>query len=81
MMVPSINCPPDITVQSGLDCKAAANWKEPSTSDNCSNVTNFKVTWQSGSTFDNWEYPCGYYTAIDACGNSSNCSFNITVMN
>ncbi|MBK9962418.1 MAG: HYR domain-containing protein [Saprospiraceae bacterium] len=76
-MSPSISCPPDITVQSGLDCKAVVNWNEPSTSDNCSNVI-LSSSHQSGSTFDIGN-TLVVYTATDACGHSSSCSFNITV--
>jgi hypothetical protein len=75
---PSITCPANITVQSGPDCTGTASWNDPVTSDNCSSVS------LSGSHGNGTSgFPIGttniYYTAFDACGNSSNCSFTVTV--
>ncbi len=75
---PSITCPANITVQSGPDCTGTATWNDPVTSDNCSSVS-LSGSHGNGSS----GFPIGttniYYTAFDACNNSSNCSFTVTV--
>lgn len=58
-------------------CTAVVNWNDATATDACSQVV-FTSTIASGSTF-----PLGttlvVITATDACGNSSDCNFNITV--
>gem|GEM_PF-3392249 len=65
-------CPGDIT-----SCGAVVNWTEPTASDNCG-LLSFTSDYQPGSTF-----PPGTtkvtYTAKDIHGNTSTCSFNVTV--
>jgi len=71
-------CPNNIVVNSAEACSAAVNWVAPTASDNCPGVllTSSNVP---GSTF-----PVGLnnvsYTATDASGNVTNCSFTITVL-
>lgn len=69
-------CPSNIIANANAACEAVVTWTVPTASDNCS-VT-LTSTHQSGTTF-----PFGTtqvkYTAVDASGNSSTCSFNITV--
>lgn len=80
---PTIVCPANITVSTNSHC-GIAQWTEPKATDNCGNVT-IKMTsapvagWQNGSCF-----PIGTttitYTATDDKGNSTSCSFDITVI-
>ena len=71
------NCPSDITVTGGADCDAVVNWIAPTTLDNCSSVT-LTSNFASGSAF--WEGTTTVtYTASDACGNTSSCSFDVLV--
>ena len=72
---PSIyNCPHDVTLDIN---NSNYTWDLPTASDNCSTVT-IESSHPNGSTF-----PLGVtkvvYTATDDCGNSSTCSFEITV--
>ncbi len=80
---PSIlNCPANITRSNTLNqCQSVATWTEPSALDNCTSSGN--IVWTkshlSGSVF-----PVGTttvtYEAEDEAGNSSTCSFTITVL-
>ena len=72
------DCPADIVVSiSGSGCEEAVNWTAPTAEDNCIIVA-FTSTSSPGDTF-----PMGSttvtYTATDASGNFSTCSFNVTV--
>ncbi len=71
------NCPADISLLGDINCQAVATWVAPVSSDNCGAPT-VSTTHPSGSTFN-----CGTttvtYTFTDACGNSTSCSFNVTV--
>ena len=76
-----ISCPADITAFADADgCVANVNWAPPTVSDNCS-VVSFTNDRPAGSEHI---FPIGStvvtYTAIDGCGNSSSCSFTVTVM-
>ncbi len=72
------NCPADITVTGTVDCDAVVNWSAPTTQDDCSSVT-LTSNFASGSAF--WEGTTTVvYTASDACGNASTCSFDVTVV-
>ena len=66
------DCPADI-----VTCDPLVTWSEPSASDNCA-VVSFTSSHTSGSQF-----PIGTtvvtYTAVDAAGNQTVCSFNVTV--
>jgi len=76
---PSIDgCPDDIsqTADSGL-CSAVVSWTPPTAADNCL-LESLTSTHAPGDVF-----PVGTttvtYTAVDACGNETECSFSITV--
>ena len=70
------NCPADISVAANASCNAIVTWVAPQASDNCS-VT-LTSTHLPGSTF-----PLGTtqvrYRAVDASGNTSECTFNVVV--
>jgi gliding motility-associated-like protein len=70
------NCPSDITLNGDTNCQANAVWSAPSVVDDCMfTVTSTRL---SGSSF-----PVGVttviFTAVDASGNTSTCSFTVTV--
>ena len=72
------NCPADITQDSDAGvCEAVVTWAAPTASDNCA-VTTFTSTHDSGDTF-----PVGSttvtYTATDAAGNTTTCTFDVIV--
>ncbi|MEM6725050.1 MAG: HYR domain-containing protein, partial [Bacteroidota bacterium] len=72
------NCPADIVQNYDLGvCEAAVTWSVPTASDNCSNVQ-VSSSASPGATF-----PIGttavVYTFTDIIGNSTICSFNVTV--
>ncbi len=72
-------CPTNMTVPANTaGCSAIVNWSSPVATDNCSATLN--STHVSGSVF-----PLGtttvMYTATDPAGNSSTCSFDVTVVN
>jgi hypothetical protein len=71
-------CPKDITAQPDPNCHACIFWTPPTATDNCSGVT------VSASHQPGFAFPEGVttvtYTFTDACGNSSYCSFKITVL-
>lgn len=71
------NCPSDIIVPAGSNCKAAVTWIEPTVSDNC------LISTSSKGHNPNDEFSIGTtlvtYTATDASGNTETCSFNVTV--
>lgn len=70
-------CPANINLFAATNCKAVATWTAPTTSDNCS-VSSFTSTHTSGSEF-NLGTTTITYVATDAAGNSSTCSFVVTV--
>ena len=74
---PLIYCGPDIYILADSnDCNPIVFWDEPSASDNCS----FTIT---SSHIAGDHFPIGSttvsYTVTDSSGNSSSCSFNVTV--
>ncbi len=71
------NCPQDITVQVGSECEGIVNYTEPSASDNCELIS-FTGSHSSGDIF-NIGATTVQYTATDVCGNTSQCSFSITI--
>ena len=78
VVAPTIaGCPSNIT-QSTNGSSANVSWTPPTASDNCTNSPSLTSTHQPGSSF-----PIGsttvIYTAMDNAGNSSNCSFTVTV--
>ena len=68
------NCPDDISLEPE---DATYTWTLPTASDNCTSVT-LESTHDNGSTFPEGETTVTY-TATDDNGNSSTCSFIITV--
>ncbi|WP_242135710.1 HYR domain-containing protein, partial [Aestuariivivens marinum] len=71
-------CPADISQgNDATSCNAVVTWTEPTASDNCG-VTSFTSTHSPGDTFSLGTTTVTY-TAMDATGNTSTCSFDITV--
>ena len=71
-------CPGDITIGNDpLNCSATVTWVEPAAIDNVA-VTRFATSKRSGSLFDVGQ-TIVTYTAEDAAGNMSSCSFTVTV--
>ena len=73
------NCPSNITVSStGGACSEVVTWNEPNYNDNCQTIS-LSSNYASGSVFNEGTTTV-VYTATDACGNVSHCSFNVTVV-
>ena len=70
-------CPSNITVNANVSCQAIVNWTLPTVSDNCAGPT-LTSTKNPGTAF-NLGTTLVTYTATDAAGNTSTCSFNVTV--
>ena len=70
-------CPSNITVSANASCQAVVNWTAPTASDNCTGVT-LTTTKNPGTVFNLGTTPVTY-TATDAAGNTSTCSFNVMV--
>jgi len=72
-------CPTNINLNASVSCDAVATWTAPTVTDNCTGATITQTAGSaSGSTF-----PLGTttitYTATDAAGNTSTCSFDVVV--
>ncbi len=75
---PSIyTCPADIIVQVDNGCEKVVTWAVPGVFDNCQNVS-LTSSHTPGDTFSIGTTTVTYI-ATDASGNTSNCSFNVTV--
>ena len=76
------NCPSNIALTTAGTC-ANASWTAPTASDNCSTPTLSFVTSPTAGLTNGGCYPIGTttitYTATDAKGNTSTCSFTVTV--
>ncbi len=75
-------CPADITRSNTLDeCQSVVSWTEPSALDNCTSVGNIVWT-KSHDPGDVFAVGTTLvtYSAEDEAGNSSNCTFNVTVL-
>jgi hypothetical protein len=59
-------------------CTPTYTWTEPTATDNCSGVSVTRTGPAPGSTFDNGSTVLITYTATDAAGNSSSCSFTVS---
>ncbi len=70
-------CPANITVTSS-STGAVAQWTAPTATDNCS-TPSVSSTYVMGTSFPIGTTPITY-TAKDAAGNTSNCTFNVTVV-
>ncbi len=77
---PVINsCPSDITIAAPAgDCVLAVNWTPPAISDPCDQFT-FTASHNPLDEFPVGETTTVTYIATDASGNSTECSFDITV--
>jgi gliding motility-associated-like protein len=73
-----IGCPSNITVNANASCQAIVNWTAPTVSDNCGGTLTLNTTKNPGTVF-NLGTTIVTYTAADAAGNTSTCSFNVTV--
>jgi len=76
---PTVDCPTDINLETTIStCDAIATWTVPVFTDNCGEIVEETNTHNSGDTF-----PIGTttvtYTATDATGNMTECSFDVTV--
>ena len=75
-IAPIITCPAHIRLSA---CESIATWATPAASDNCSGVTVIQASGPvSGSSFANGTTTTISYTATDASGNQTNCSFTVT---
>ncbi|QTN38259.1 HYR domain-containing protein [Cryomorphaceae bacterium] len=77
---PVLSCPSNITVSStGSSCNAIVSYPFPTATDNCPGQVTIAQSGNSSSGI----YPVGTtsitFTATDASGNTSTCSFSITV--
>jgi gliding motility-associated-like protein len=76
---PVINgCPTTITVIANASCQAVVNWTAPTLTDNCPGATLISNK-TSGSVFSKGTTAV-IYTATDAAGNTTTCSFVVTVV-
>ncbi|MFK8008924.1 MAG: HYR domain-containing protein [Saprospiraceae bacterium] len=73
------NCPTDMTIPSGISCDTIVTWTEPTVTDNCDNNVNIVVFPALGTAFMAGTTTVTY-TATDASGNISTCSFDVTVV-
>jgi large repetitive protein len=72
-----VNCPTDIVLYTDT-CTALATWIEPQATDNCESVT-VVPNIPSGTVFPETTTTV-VYTASDIWGNTTTCSFNVTVI-
>lgn len=77
---PVVTCPADVTVSAAAgQCSAIVNYSSATATDNCSTPTVTQTLGlQSGSLFPVGTTPVTF-TATDASGNTSTCTFNVTV--
>ncbi len=77
---PVIDCPADIVIDANAnDCSAIVSWTDPVITDNCS-VGEISSSHNSGDQFPEGTTIVSY-KVTDASGNSSSCSFSVTVNN
>jgi len=73
------NCPTDITIITGDNCGAIAEWIPPTATDNCNSPITPSANFDSGDSFALGTTEV-VYTASDDAGNEVTCSFNVTVV-
>ena len=84
--VPSfVYCPSDIAVNtSSTSCSTPVSWTSPVASDNCSSPLLSATDQYGNSIYNGSVFNQGLttvtYTATDDCGNTAQCSFNVTVV-
>ena len=71
-------CPSNITVNANASCQATVSWTVPTVSENCGGGLTLTTTKNPGTVFG-LGTTVVTYTATDAAGNSSTCSFNVIV--
>ncbi len=71
------NCPENITIDSNCDI---VQWEEPIAQDNCT-ITTLSSDYRPGFSDFEQGNTLVTYTAADACGNVSECSFLVNVLN
>ena len=82
---PVITCPADITIGTeSTSCDAIVNLPLATATDDCSDFS-FNVSWGFGTGYGPFSgIPIGEYevtyTATDLCGNTSNCTMTVTVI-
>ncbi len=74
-----VNCPVDINVNTDPSvCGAIVTWQEPTATDNCAVLVLESSPLVSGDLFPAETTPVTY-TAVDAVGNVTECTFNVKV--
>jgi hypothetical protein len=79
--MPTITCPPNLTLEPTCPSGAVATWTVPVGTDNCEAAS----TSQTAGPANGSVFPIGVtttvsYTAIDASGNQTSCGFSVTVL-
>jgi len=77
---PSITCPANITLEPTCPNGAAASWVAPTGSDNCSGAATTQTAGPASGTVFPIATTSITYTVTDAYGNSTSCSFTVTVL-
>jgi gliding motility-associated-like protein len=77
---PEITCPENIEVDAGIECSTVVNFPDATATDNCGVASII----QTNGPLSGSEFPIGITTvsfeAVDDQGNSSACSFTVTVI-
>ena len=72
------DCPTNMTISLGVNCDTIVTWTEPTITDNCDNNVSVVASPPLGTVFMAGTTTVTY-TATDASGNVSTCSFDVTV--
>jgi gliding motility-associated-like protein len=78
--LPSITCPTNLTLNSGAGCGTTVFYTAPVGTDNCVGSTTSLITGLSSGSFFTGGLTTVTYEVVDLAGNSSQCSFDITVV-